>query len=160
VTVESLRRSPLGDHPLFDGPRVSLREIPFLTMLNLRTPDAPVTPGQVAVDGERAVLWLGPDEFLLVGDGPPVESTVDVSANRTTLELSGPHARDVLEKGCTLDLHPRAFHAGRCAQTNLARAQVILWQTADAPVYRLLVRASFARYLADWLTDAASEYRT
>lgn len=152
MTAESLRRSPLAGHPLFDSPEVRLREIPFVTMLNLRATEPPGT--------ERAVLRLGPDEFLIIGDGPPLPSTVDVSAHRTTLELSGPRARDVLEKGCTIDLHPRAFRAGDCAQTNLARTQVILWQPADDPAYRLLVRASFARYLADWLTDAAAEYRT
>jgi len=26
--------------------------------------------------------------------------------------------------------------------------------------YRILVRSSFVRYLADWLLDAAGEYRT
>jgi sarcosine oxidase subunit gamma len=32
---------------------------------------------------------------------------VDLSANRTTFELTGPQGRAVLEKGCSLDLHPR-----------------------------------------------------
>ena len=49
-------------------------------------------------------------------DGDP-GSVVDVSANRTTLELSGPPAREVLEKGCPLDLHPRAFGPGRAVST-------------------------------------------
>ncbi len=72
----------------------------------------------------RSVLWLGPDEFLVVGPvdaaaeligmlveavGDDSGSVVDVSANRSTLVLSGPQARDLLEKGCTLDLHPRSF---------------------------------------------------
>lgn len=157
MTVESLRRSPLADHPLAPG----LTEIPFRTAVNVQGTAAFPTPppGEVVQWGERSVLWLGPTEWLVV-DGAPVDlpGGVDVSANRTTIELSGQHARDVLEKGCTLDLHPRAFTAGRCAQTTVARTQVILWQTSDAPVYHLLVRGSFAQYLADWLVDAASEY--
>ncbi len=79
----------------------------------------------------------GPDEWLVVGpDGDTLDlirllteavaddpgSVVDVSANRSTLVVSGPNARDLLEKGCTLDLHPRTFGAGRCAQTTFARA--------------------------------------
>jgi sarcosine oxidase, subunit gamma len=156
VTVESLRRSPLTDHPLAPG----LVEIPFVPAVNVQgTADFPrPAPGEVAEWGERSVLWLGPTEWLVVGPGPDLPGGVDVSANRTTIELSGPHARDVLEKGCTLDLHPRAFSTGRCAQTTVARAQVILWQTSDAPVYRLMVRGSFAQYLADWLVDAMQEY--
>lgn len=162
MTVESLRHSPLADHPLISGAGVRLAEIPFVTAVNVQgTASFPTPPpGGVAAWGERSVLWLGPSEWLVVGGTPlDLPGGVDVSANRTTIELSGPHARDVLEKGCTLDLHPRAFTAGRCAQTMVARAQVILWQTDDAPVYRLMVRGSFARYVADWLVDAAHEYR-
>jgi sarcosine oxidase subunit gamma len=158
VTVESLRRSPLADYPFTRG----TREIPFRTAINVQgTASFPTPePGTVAQWDERSVLWLGPSEWLVV-DGPPIDlpGGVDVSANRTTIELSGPHARDILEKGCALDLHPRAFPAGSCAQTMVARTQVILWQTAETPVYHLMVRGSFARYLADWLTDAAAEYR-
>jgi sarcosine oxidase subunit gamma len=154
VTVESLRRSPLGDHPLAPG----LAEIPFRTAVNVQgTATFPTpAPGRVSTWGERSVLWLGPSEWLVV-DGDPIDlpGGVGVSANRTTIALSGSHARDILAKGCALDLHPRAFTAGHCAQTMVARTQVILWQRPDA--YHLLVRNSFARYLADWLVDAGRE---
>ena len=82
---------------------------------------------------------------------------VDVSANRTTLELRGQWVRELLEFGCSLDLHPRAFGPGRCAQTLLARANVLIWFVSDEPepVYRVLVRPSFAAYVAAWLADAA-----
>jgi sarcosine oxidase subunit gamma len=157
VTVESLRRSPLADHPLTEG----LRELPFRTAVNVAGTATFPTPGPGAVVGwgGRSVLWLGPSEWLVV-DGEPITlpGGVDVSANRTTVDLSGPDARAVLEKGCTLDLHPRAFTANRCARTTIARTQVILWQTSDEPVYHLMVRGSFARYLANWLVDASAEY--
>jgi sarcosine oxidase subunit gamma len=114
----------------------------------------------VAGSGDRTALWLGPDEWLLVGPGPEPQAgtVVDVSANRTTIELSGAKARDVLMKGCSLDLHPRAFGPSRCAQTALARTAIVLHQTTDEPAYRILVRCSFAEYLAEWLMDAASEF--
>ena len=49
--------------------------------------------------------------------------------------------------------HPSVFPPGTCAQTLLARAQVILYRP-DEHVFRLLVRPSFADYLCAWLTDA------
>jgi sarcosine oxidase subunit gamma len=186
--VALLRRSPLADRAetlaAASSDAVTLTEVPFLTAVNLRVdPDSdaarrvgerrgtplPDAPNTVADAGSRCVLWLGPDEWLVVGpdgDAPALlallgdepDSVVDVSANRTTVQVSGPSARDLLEKGCTLDLHPRAFGVGRCAQSTVAKAQVVLWQTADTPVYRLLVRGSFSGYLADWLIDAAGEY--
>lgn len=191
--VAALRRSPLADHAglaAMAAPGGGLRvvELPFLTQVNLRVdpqgPAAarvaerlgvalPMRPNTVAVAGARSVLWLGPDEWLVVGpDGDLPDlvplltgslagdpgAVVDVSSNRTTIEVSGPDARGLLEKGVAIDLHPRSFGAGRCAQTLLARAQVVLWQVTDAPSYRVLVRGSFAGYLADWLVDAADEY--
>jgi len=166
---------------------IALAERPFLAQVGVRLhpgddgPSAveaalgfalPAVPNTVAERDRRRALWLGPDEWLVVA--PPGEeavlevelaealrgglgSVVDLSANRTAIELTGSGARAVLATGCALDLHPRAFTAGRCAQTLVARAQVILDQLDDAPAYRLLVRASFADYLATWLLDAAEE---
>ena len=125
------------------------------------------------VDG-WTVLWLGPDEWLVCG--PAVEGAAlqdalgaalagrhhavcDVGAMYATLALSGPRAREVLMKGCRLDLHPRAFKPGGCMQTALARAQAILHRTDDAPTYEITVRNSFSVYLATWLLDAMAEYR-
>ncbi len=65
----------------------------------------------------------------------------------------------MLEKGCGLDLHPRAFTAGCCAQTVFARLPVIIDQISEAPLYRLFVQRSAARWLVDWLIDAAEEFR-
>ncbi|HYI18877.1 MAG TPA: sarcosine oxidase subunit gamma family protein [Solirubrobacteraceae bacterium] len=175
---------------------VPLRELGLLAQVGVRLHDAPGAPprragsaaGGSAVaaalgfalpgvpntttgDGTRTALWLGPDEWLVLGpagdeaaletllaEALPRElgSVVGLSANRTVLELRGPAARDVLAAGCSLDLHPRAFGAGACAQTLLARAPVVLHQTDAEPVYRILVRGSFAGYLADWLLDAAA----
>ncbi|HEV7708148.1 MAG TPA: sarcosine oxidase subunit gamma family protein [Asanoa sp.] len=137
--------------------------------------------GRATGTGPRYALWCGPGWYLVVDepgtalalDGPDVSasgsvldgsdvSVVDVSASRTVLELSGPFARDVLAHGCAIDLHPRVFGRGSCAQTNLAKAQVMLHQTATGPgraaTYRVFVRASYADYLARWLLDAAVEY--
>jgi sarcosine oxidase subunit gamma len=44
-----------------------------------------------------------------------------------------------------------------CAQTLLAKTAVILWQTDDAPTFKVFVRASFAAHLARWLADASVE---
>src|SRR6185437_2192718 len=117
----------------------------------------------------QTVLWMGPDEWLIVTESGSEPSflenagehatVVDVSAQRTVIEVAGTDARELLLKGCALDLHPQTFALGHCAQTNLARTQVILLSRDREPVYWLFVRASFAEYLAEWLIDAAAEYR-
>jgi sarcosine oxidase subunit gamma len=191
------RRSPLQSlasattwPELFAGNSVSMREIPFVSQVNLRVDPAsaaadrvpraigvalPLTPNRVANASRWSALWLGPDEWLVVGpdgDAPAIEaslrealgtdwgSVVDVSANRTVIELSGPAARMVLAKGCPLDLHPRQFGTGSCAQSLLAKALVMLWRRDDEPTYWIFVRASFAVYVAEWLLDALVEFRS
>ncbi|MFG2276392.1 sarcosine oxidase subunit gamma [Streptomyces chartreusis] len=189
-------RSPLSQvtHRLSAATRTSggavrLAELPFLTQVDVRL-DAkgaafeavglaldlqlPIQPNTVVRTGELTALWLGPDEWLLIGPpggegelesrireaaGDEPVSVTDVSAQRTTLLVTGPRARDLLAHGCPLDLHPRSFGSGRCAQTTLGRTQVVL-VARDEPRagFWVLVRSSFAGYLADWLLDAATEY--
>jgi len=112
--------------------------------------------------------WLGPDEWLVVAPpdsraavldaldevvGPDDGAAVDVSSSRVPFELGGPKARDVLAGCCALDLHPRVFGPGQCAQTLLAKAPVLLSQVDDAPTYRLFVRPSLVSYVVSWLRD-------
>ena len=133
----------------------------------------PTAANTAATNGDRAALWLSPDEWLILVPFATRAQTIDelrraltgkhvsitdVSANRTILELSGSKAREVLAKGCGLDLHPRAFQAGHCAQTVVARSQVVIWQIDETPTYRVLVRPSFAAYLTDFFIDAMKEY--
>jgi sarcosine oxidase subunit gamma len=83
----------------------------------------------------------------------------DLSASRIIIEITGTRARALLEKGCGLDLHPRAFGPGCCAQTLFAKLPVVIDQTSAAPSYRLFARRSAAHWVADWLIDAAEEFR-
>jgi len=64
----------------------------------------------------------------------------------------------VLAKGCTLDLHPRSFATGRCAQTGLAKASILISKFDDVPTFEVFVRRSFAEYLALWLQHAGAGY--
>jgi sarcosine oxidase subunit gamma len=184
VTVEPVARSPLA-HRAADlagvdaatGGRISLAEVPFLAQVDVRVTEGeaarrelllPLEPNMVLRAGERAALWLGPDEWLVVGPpgtGPAIvaemesaligahRSVVDVSANRAWLGLAGPGAKELLSTGCPIDLHPRTWGPRMCAQTLLGRSQVVLEQL-DETTTRIGVRPSFADYVVDWLLDA------
>lgn len=131
----------------------------------------PLAPNTTAETERYAAFWLGPNEWYLrtepdagaetaaVLEGALAEVSAavnDGSSGVATLALEGAHARHVLEKGCTLDLHPRVFGVGQCAQTLLAKAAVIIRPTGDG--YELIVRRSFADYLYAWIADAADEF--
>ncbi len=122
--------------------------------------------------GVHRVYWCGPDEWLIDAD---VERTAslrselagaltdchaainDVSSGHAAFGIVGNDARIVLAKGCTLDLDPRAFGAGQCARTNLARATVLLAIADDPPGCKIIVARSFADYLHRWLALAARQ---
>ena len=125
------------------------------------------------------IFWLGPDEWAVVtkpGGGTRMTAALsktlkvdgmhaavtDISDSRTCFKLSGRMARDVLAKGCSLDLHPNAFGTGECAQTILARVNVLLTKTATArnggATFEIYVLRSFATHLWAWLQDATDEF--
>ncbi len=122
--------------------------------------------------GERRVVWLAPDEYLLLcesGKEKSLQDTLvstiktnhfaitDVSDSLSALSLRGAAVRNVLAKGCSLDLHPSKFGAGKCAQSLLAHAGITLVALSD-DAFILICRTSFAPYVHDWLVDAALEY--
>lgn len=167
---------------------LALHEKPFHGMVALRvdlrdaearaavetTLRAALPPANRTIVCEGGVaLWLGPDEFLIVtepgGEASVVTAlsaalgggrgaVVDVSDSRTIIALSGKRARDLLAKGGGLDLHPRSFTPGQCAQSFLAKVKVALHQLDDTPSYHVIVERSVAEYLFLWLADAAREY--
>jgi len=170
---------------------VVLAERPFLGHVNLRGDVAasvadvfgvtlPVQANTVNTDGTGIALWTGPDEWLLIhasaedrervadleraAAGRHV-SIVDVSSAQTVIYISGEGARDVLARGCPLDLHPRELPPGRCAQTHFGHIPITIWldnskpDPEGDPWFNVVVRRSFADYLWRLLDDAASSVR-
>jgi sarcosine oxidase subunit gamma len=134
----------------------------------------PSTPNSFTTAGELACLWLGPDEWLVVGPGGGEHeiagrlrsafgdrhaAVIDVSESRTTITVAGPRARALLAKGTSIDLHPRVFGPGSCVQTGFAGANVILRQTDETPTFEIFVLDSFAEHLWAWLEGACREFR-
>lgn len=191
MIAEAVRRSALADYAdrfaalsASSGGGLSIRELPFVTQVNLRA-DAndddlmqrlaaavgfvlPLAPNTIASMDDRRAIWLAPDEWLVVGPDGQRESLehalrgglngqfgsiVDVSANRTMLEIRGARALELLAHGLSIDLDARSFPPGHCAQTLLAKAQVIVERSTES-AFQLHARSSFATYVGEWLVDA------
>ena len=133
----------------------------------------PVRPNTFAENDRATILWLGPSEWMIVTEaGSEIEiaqklredlsgifsAVTDVTHNQTTIRIRGDRVLDVLRKGCRLDLHPATFGPGCCSQTLLSKVGVVIRWVNRSPVFDLIVRRSFAEYLALWIEDAAHEY--
>ena len=165
-------RAPLADRTA-DLARVGAGELAFVAQVDVRTADGaalgfPVEPNTWGRAGDREVLWLGPDEWLVVGAPDDAgaataelesrlagthHSVVDVSANRAAIELTGAGRLELLSSACPIDLDTRVWTDGRCAQTLFGAAPVLLQERGDAT--RLFVRPSFAGYVVDLLLAVA-----
>ncbi|MEJ0019100.1 MAG: sarcosine oxidase subunit gamma family protein [Acetobacteraceae bacterium] len=115
---------------------------------------------RASVSGERAVLWLGPDEYLLLAPddaAPRLVHAVDVSHRDAALTVSGARAAWVINAFCALDLHPSAFPVGMCTRTVFAKAEIVLWRTGPE-IFRIDVARSVAPYVWACLEEARREF--
>ncbi len=134
--------------------------------------DLPVAANTMSL-GEHRVYWLGPNEWQIVTATSNTQdiktrlreslagqhaSVSDLSGGQVALHISGPGALGVLAKGCTLDLHAGEFAVGSCAQSGLAKAGLLIGLIDDRPNFEIVVRRSFADYVARWLQHAAGEH--
>ena len=124
--------------------------------------------------GDVRTLCVGPSDWLLVSEvlGTDaisswlVESSavtdefvaVDVSEGLRVVTLSGGSSRDLVSKGCGLDLDPQVFPVGRCARTRLAGLPVIIDCDVRLDCLNLYVSRSFHSWFEAWLSDAAAEF--
>jgi len=133
----------------------------------------PVAPNTVTESKQAQACWLGPNEWLIICAEDRRQSLLqelsealrdlfaavtDISAGQTIIRIGGDCAREVISKGCTLDLHPRVFNKGQCAQSGIAKVSVLIRHVDDVPTFDVVVRRSFAEYLWMWFKDAAAEY--
>jgi sarcosine oxidase subunit gamma len=158
---------------------VEVRDRLVLTDLRLRL--GPGTPSAERILGaslpslgasstcvEGDILRLGPDQWLLVSPPGgrwsedlrvPGATLCDVSCGRVVVRVRGPDVRAALAKGCMLDLHEREFARGACAQTLIAKVNVIVHRLESSdPAYDLYATRSAAGSFWHWLMESAREF--
>ncbi|WP_221793853.1 sarcosine oxidase subunit gamma [Oceanobacter mangrovi] len=121
--------------------------------------------------GEYVIRWLTPDQWLITLPGVHAFAleqslrdnlsghyqVVNVSGGQTLLMLSGANAENVLMKSVHYDIHERNFPVGKVVNTNFAKAGCTL-RRVGAQEFELVIRRSFADYIAAWIQDSAAEY--
>jgi sarcosine oxidase subunit gamma len=128
----------------------------------------PMAPNTTSDVPNGHVLWLGPGRWLAsISDvrGTDLESSlmaacdrvagsvVDISHGRAVVRLEGKSAREILSKGCPLDVHPRSFVANSCAQSTLERVPILLHLVSENPIFDLYFPRSYAAWLWQWLVE-------
>jgi sarcosine oxidase subunit gamma len=154
--AELVRRGPLeGVRPIVHAD-TTVTVAPPLARTIVRGASA-TTPCRAVSEGERAALWLGPDEWLVIGAtlGAMDGVVIDVGHRQIALLIEGPRAATLLSGACPLDLHPSAFPVGMCTRTVFAKAEIVLWRQAEHR-FHLEVARSFAAYVYELLREIAA----
>jgi sarcosine oxidase subunit gamma len=132
----------------------------------------PEKTGAVA-SGDVDIICVGPTDWLvLAADLAPTallrlldtlfrDSTfraTNVSQALIRVKIEGSDVRELLAKGCALDLDPQRFPPGRSSRTRFADTPVIL-RCIRQSTFECIVAPSYADYFLVWLEDAALEFR-
>jgi heterotetrameric sarcosine oxidase gamma subunit len=157
--------------------KVTLSAVPPLTRIVVRAGlssvkafgdlmgvELPIEVCRSSRSNDRAALWLGPDEWLVLADqgtelpvADPAGSIVDVSHAMTGIAVAGSRAAWAINAFCALDLHPVAFPVSMCTRTVFGKAEIVLWRTATE-TFRIEVARSFAPYVWACLEEARREF--
>ena len=136
--------------------------------------DLPMTPRFVGVN-HLGFVWTGPGQWLASAEGEVgaafaqelaldlsgLAAVTDQSDGRVLIRVAGDRVRDVLAKGCMIDLHPSVFKPGDTAITPIALLTVQVTRLPDdavSAVFELAVMRSFASNLWHWLEASAAEF--
>ncbi len=125
--------------------------------------------GKASADGDAGLLWMSPDELLVLcpyGDvaanlaqlHTSLESehalAVNVSDARAVFRVSGAAAREVMAKLSPVDLSPDAFGSGDFRRSRLAQVAAAYWMR-DEQTFEIICFRSVAAYVFDLLKVAA-----
>ena len=138
--------------------------------------ECPLKPGACNADEHTQVAWNGPNSWLIIASDEAAKrkpgqllkslkkavdklgAVVDQSHGRCCIRLSGKHARRVMAKNTSIDLHPISFGPGQCALTAVAHMSALVIQVDDAPSYDLFVARSLARSFTHAIEYACREF--
>ncbi len=131
----------------------------------------PITPCSSAKNELAQIMWLAPDEWLVIVDsGSEYEvekklrfylkghfAVSDISGAQTIIELSGSNVIDLLKKSTSYDLHLDSFPVGKVIGTTFAKAGTHILRVSEDK-FQLVIRRSFSDYIWLWIQQNSKEY--
>lgn len=155
-----------------DGPALVLSERRGLAIAQVNGVPEESGPAPLGCldDGDTTLLWTGPGQWFAVSEHLGADELLasleqrlsssdatisDLSHARTVLRVSGVAWRDLLAKGCPVDID--AMVPGDCVASLLSHFSIVIHCVSDdsADVY---VFRSFGVSLWEWLRGGAEEF--
>ena len=143
----------------------STLQIASLNLDNLKFPEVAML---VNSNKDTRILWSGPSNWLLVSTKKDILSSVqkicddknfavtDLSHSRAIIELKGSNSKEVLKKGCPINLNE--FKVNNCANSIFHGITITIDMISHDPeTFRIFALRSFGESLHHSITDACLE---
>ena len=143
----------------------STLQIASLNLDNLKFPEVAML---VNSNKDTRILWSGPSNWLLVSTKKDILSSVqkicddknfavtDLSHSRAIIELKGSNSKEVLKKGCPINLNE--FKVNNCANSIFHGITITIDMISNDPeTFRIFALRSFGESLYHSITDACLE---
>ena len=143
----------------------STLQIASLNLDNLKFPEVAML---VNSNEDTRILWSGPSNWLLVSTKKDILSSVqkicddknfavtDLSHSRAIIELKGNNSKEVLKKGCPINLNE--FKVNNCANSIFHGITITIDMISNDPeTFRIFALRSFGESLHHSITDACLE---
>jgi len=143
----------------------STKQIISLNLDNLKFPEATM---QVNSNKDTRILWSGPSNWLLVSTKKDILNSVqkicddknfavtDLFHSRAIIELKGSNSKEVLKKGCPINLNE--FKVNNCANSVFHGITITIDMVSNDPeIFRIFALRSFGESLYHSITDACLE---
>ena len=140
-------------------------QIASLNLDNLQFPEVPM---QVHSNKETRIIWSGPSNWLLVSTKKDILNSVqkicddknfavtDLSHSRAIIELKGSNSKEVLKKGCPINLNE--FKVNNCANSVFHGITITIDMINENPeTFRIFALRSFGESLYHSISDACLE---
>ncbi|HEV7253352.1 MAG TPA: sarcosine oxidase subunit gamma family protein [Mesorhizobium sp.] len=177
--VTARRGGPLGEELGLIARGVQLSLLPPADRVSLRAPadsihdlnvalsiGLPRRPKTSSSENGLSALWLGPDEWLLIGETRdlmaelrPVQalhSAVDISHRNVAIAVTGEKAAECLSGACPQNLNDDVFPVGAATRTVLGKVEIVLWRDGEQ-AFRVECWRSFAPYAFALLSASARD---
>ncbi|SPF80899.1 sarcosine oxidase subunit gamma [Pseudoprimorskyibacter insulae] len=124
---------------------------------------------ETRLTGGKGLLWMSPDELLLICAYSAADRTAhqlaealkgqhalvaNVSDARSLFQVQGRNAREIIAKLAPVDMAPSAFGPGMVRRSRLAQVPAAIWMT-DSSTVQIMCFRSVSEYVYGLLTTSA-----
>ena len=131
--------------------------------------DLPLESLKVTTNKETRILWNAPRTWLFISNKKNIISTIkdkcdnenfavtDISHSRAVIQIKGLQAKEVLKKGCPININE--IQVNNCAGTVFNGITVVVdFVNSNPDTFNLLALRSFGETFYHHITDSALEF--